>query len=175
MGHWEKDCWMKDPSKAPKKGTSSGRSRKPNPKGKGDSTLDSSITNKEIDLYSKSHEICDHASMTDKAAKVVAMIASKLGKTNTWYMDSGASDWICNAFHRFENYVRFARPMDIILGDNSTIPAYGMGTIHINTSQCMLVVKKVLFIPKIGVNLASISRIMQDGSTTVTFHANHCD
>ena len=61
------------------------------------------------------------------------------------------------------------------MGDNGTIPAYGMGTIRINTSQCTLVVRKVLFAPKIGVNLASISRIMQDGSTTVTFHANHCD
>ena len=83
MGHWEKDCWMKDPSKAPKKGTSSGRSRKPNPKGKGDSTSDSSTINKEVDLYSKSYEICDHASMTNKATKAVAMMASKLSKTNT--------------------------------------------------------------------------------------------
>src|SRR5947209_2187276 len=113
---------MKDPSKAPKKGTSSGRSRKPNPKGKGDFTLDSFTINKEIDLYNKSYEIYDHASMTDKATKTVVMMASKLGKINTWYMDSSASDWICNAFHHFENYVRFARPMDVILGDNSTIP-----------------------------------------------------
>ncbi len=92
-GHWEKDCYIKDPSKDPRnngkrsnpkgKGSSSG---KPNPKGKGNS-LDS---NKEVDICNESEVLLDsimlldhrYASVMKEAAKAVAMMASKLGKTN---------------------------------------------------------------------------------------------
>jgi hypothetical protein len=86
-----------------------------------------------------------------------------------WYVDSGASDWICNDRATFCSYQAFRVPRSIILGDNSSVQAEGYGSILLSTPEALIRVDNVLLGTKMGINLISVKRLTQKGSR-VTFY-----
>lgn len=84
-----------------------------------------------------------------------------------WYSGAGEHmtanrDWI-------KNY----RPvpdgaMEIVLGDDSTVPVAGIGTVYVlNEYNRWIAVEPVLHVPKLKRNLFSISEVEEKGYTVV--------
>ena len=81
-----------------------------------------------------------------------------------WYIDSGASDWICNDVTVFNPFTTFQTPRQISLGDHTEIPAIGYGSITIETELVNLAVNMALFAPEMGLNLVSVPRLIERGA-----------
>ena len=90
-----------------------------------------------------------------------------------WYIDSGATDWICKDYSRFSEYHPFRSPRSIRLGDNSIVPSPGYGVVEIETKSSILRVSNVLYAPKMALNLASSSRMIEKGCS-VNMTPNRC-
>jgi hypothetical protein len=82
-----------------------------------------------------------------------------------WHLDSGASDHFCNDKSAFLEIQRLPKPIQVRIGDNSTVPAVGIGTILLSVTgkQRKIQLSKVLYIPAIGTNLLSVSKLTDIG------------
>ena len=97
---------------------------------------------------------------------------------DSWWLDSGCSQhmtWVRNDFSSFQ---KFKSPLDIILADRSIVHAIGRGDVYVNlvdksNNAFPIVLKNVLFIPKLRKRLVSIS-IITESRKEVTFRNNTC-
>jgi len=153
-GHTDDKCWVKHPELKP---------------------IRNHKQSKELELCPivPTPDPMPTTSLTPARAMRTALRAPILGR-NTWYIDSGASDWMCKDHFLFKDYIRFIDPMQILMGDDSHIYAYGKGTVVIKTEYCSMRVKSVLFAPKLGVNLLSVRRITEREDTEVIFRKRTC-
>ena len=87
-----------------------------------------------------------------------------------WVLDSGATGHMCCSREDFGSLVKLPKDKKVYMGDESEVPAYGVGTVELNTN---LVLKGVLYVPDFTVNLCSVSTLDRDG-LTVTFGNMHC-
>ena len=87
-----------------------------------------------------------------------------------WVLDTGATGHMCCSREDFESLVKLPKDKKVYLGDRSEVPAYGVGTVELNTN---LVLKGVLYVPNFTVNLCSVSTLDRDG-LTVTFGNMRC-
>ena len=87
-----------------------------------------------------------------------------------WVLDSGATGHMCCSQEDFGSLVKLPKDKKVNMGDRSEVPAYGVGTVELNTN---LVLKGVLFVPDFTVNLCSVSTLDRDG-LTVTFGNIRC-
>ena len=85
------------------------------------------------------------------------------GRRSSWYVDTGCTDHICNDKHAFTSYTPVQRQIRTASGD---VAAQGIGGVEIetllpdgNTSRIML--KNVLYVPKVFANFISGSRMSQ--------------
>ena len=51
-----------------------------------------------------------------------------------WHLDSGATDYICNDKSAFLRIRRLPKPIQVRIGDNSIVPAVGIGTVLLSTT-----------------------------------------
>lgn len=58
-----------------------------------------------------------------------------------FYLDSGASEHICNDVNLFRNYLKLKETKQIKIGDGTSIIAIGIGTIYL---QSYIMVKNIL-------------------------------
>jgi transposase InsO family protein len=91
--------------------------------------------------------------------------------------DSGASVHMTPSRHRLTNY-RAIQPRGITAANNQTLDAVGMGDMHVevpngSNRSTRVLVKDVLYVPKLGPTLISIGRIAQAGHA-VQFHQKEC-
>ena len=87
-----------------------------------------------------------------------------------WVLDSGATGHMCCSREDLGSLVKLPKDKKVYMGDGSEVPAYGVGTVELNTN---FVLKGVLYVPDFTVNLCSVSTLDRDG-LTVTFGNMHC-
>lgn len=92
-----------------------------------------------------------------------------------WYLDSGATDWICNSRESFVTYTPFDVPRPIILGDGSHVDAEGSGTIVLETPQSIITLRDAIYSSKMMVNLISIRRLTEKGIARLSFEHDYCE
>ena len=85
--------------------------------------------------------------------------------------DSGTSRHMSGFFHRLTNYVKIP-PIPILTADKRSFQAIGKGDMYVylpngDKSNSRILLKDVLYAPKMGITLVSISRIAKAGSTVV--------
>ena len=85
--------------------------------------------------------------------------------------DSGTSRHMSGFFHRFINYSK-VEPIPIITADKRTFQAIGKGDMYVylpngDKPNSRILLKDVLYTPRMGITLVSISRIAKAGSTVV--------
>jgi hypothetical protein len=81
-----------------------------------------------------------------------------------WHLDSGATDHICNDKAAFTDIKRLPKPIQIRIGDNSTVPAVGIGTVQLLASKNRKIqLTGVLYVPTIRTNLLSVSKLTDKG------------
>ena len=91
--------------------------------------------------------------------------------------DSGTTRHMSGFFHRLINYIDID-PVPIITADKRSFHATGKGDMYVhlpnrNKPNSRILLKDVLYAPKMGITLVSISRIAEAGSTVV-FTGNVC-
>ena len=80
-----------------------------------------------------------------------------------WHLDSGATDHICNNKGAFLNIQQLPKPIQVQIGDNSIVPAVGIGAVLLASKNRRIQITDVLFVPAIGTNLLSISKLTDKG------------
>jgi hypothetical protein len=70
-----------------------------------------------------------------KPDEVVMVSCNRALKSNDlldkWIVDSGVSRTMCSHHDWFQSFTAFAKPSEVVLGDNSSIPAIGTGHVHV--------------------------------------------
>ena len=85
-----------------------------------------------------------------------------------WIIDSGTSCNMCAHRNWFHHYSTLASPMDIVLSDDSTIQATGVGRIsvhmHAEGKSLPMVLQDVLHVPELHGNLLLVLHVAKRGS-----------
>ena len=85
-------------------------------------------------------------------------------ESRTWLLDSGATSHMTNRRDWFSSFSD--RTGEITIGDGSTVPIRGSGTISIfRTSLDMRYFSNVLYVPDLGFNLLSVSSLTKQGAS----------
>ena len=95
---------------------------------------------------------------------------------SAFLFDSGASDPISSNLNNFLNWKRLSKPIQIRIGQNSTIPAICIGTIllQLNTGH-KLKLGNALYAPRLGCNLLSIGELIAPSSRyAINFDDEFC-
>jgi Pol polyprotein/LTR polyprotein gag-polypeptide-like protein/gag-pre-integrase-like protein/integrase-like protein len=94
-----------------------------------------------------------------------------------WITDSGVSCTMCSNQSWFTQYTPLNPPIDVALGDNSTIPTIGVGRVH----TCMhtegkwndVIIQDILFVPDLHGNLLSVVQLTSWGAE-IHFRDHFC-
>jgi transposase InsO family protein len=97
--------------------------------------------------------------------------------SNKWIMDSGASRTMCSRREWFTHYVPLQSPINVVLGDESSIPAPGVGRITVRmraeNKWTHSIFQDVLYVPNLHGNLLSVPHLADCGAE-VSFKGKHC-
>lgn len=112
----------------------------------------------------------DSSSSESEGAGVVihALSASESEQRDAWIIDSGATCHMCHNKELFIKLETLKQPLEVILGDGRARSATAKGNVVLNmllpngkTTRCEL--QEVLYVPKLSLNLLSISKATQKG------------
>lgn len=108
-----------------------------------------------------------------KRFNVCAMNGNNLSKKNNdWFLDSGSTGHLCNDRNMFISMNEYK--CDIQIADGNNVTSEGKGDIKLKCgSSESLTIKNVLFVPKLAMNLLSISQIVSRGNSVI-FDKNGC-
>ena len=98
---------------------------------------------------------------------------------NEWYIDSAASSHMVNDKDSLHDYKHFEEPSNVLLGDNTCIPAVGQGKIDFtstdsNGNESDLNLEPVLYVPALAKNLISVRSITENEDAVVVFDRENC-
>ena len=99
-------------------------------------------------------------------------------KSNSWIVDSGCTNYMCNSKSAFKFLKQLDCPVQIEVGNGKFVVGTGKGDVelklslpHGETKVCTL--KSVLFVPDLAYNLISVSQISEFGKIA-TFNNVTC-
>ena len=94
-----------------------------------------------------------------------------------WWIDSGASQHMTFIKKGMENFEAFKQPLNIQLADNSQVKSFGKGDVRVpimnGNERVNLLLKDVLFIPKLKNKLFSLPAAIEKGAN-VEFSGQSC-
>lgn len=82
--------------------------------------------------------------------------------TSSWCIDSGATAHMCGNRDSFTTFRQYSDKISLA-SNNNFITAEGIGDVEIKTSNDSLILKNVLFVPKLIGNFLSVSRAIEGG------------
>ena len=107
----------------------------------------------------------------------IALKSSNPIADKNWWIDSGASQHMTHQRESIEKFSSFENPHKIRLADDSVLISYGKGDVRLivkdKTENVKLILKDVLFVPKIQNKLFSLPAITEKG-VTVDFDGESC-
>ena len=97
---------------------------------------------------------------------------------DSWWVDSGCSRHMSGDQNDFEEIEELEKPVNVKLADKSFIPAEGKGSVRIllvdeNGQKVPVLLKNVLYVPKLKKKLVSVS-MFDDNGATVIFKNGGC-
>lgn len=109
-------------------------------------------------------------SNSDRDITLIASVYSCNTKINSWIIDSGASQHMCNNKEMFLNLTDLSSSITVEIGDGRSLLAVGIGSVplKLNLSDAVknCTLEEVLFVPELSHNLLSISRVTKGGKIT---------
>ena len=107
----------------------------------------------------------------------VALEVNEGSCKDNWLIDSGASQHMTPDKRGLTKFERFSKPVEIKLADNSVLYSYGKGDVYITTydgdKKVTILLKEVLYVPKIQHKLLSLSSMTEKGAQ-VEFIGQSC-
>ena len=103
----------------------------------------------------ESQEHSASASLADSHGLMTKRESIEYAQGN-WFIDSGATDHMSNDQGDFFSLKRLHRTVRVVLGDNTAVYAYGIGSIYLNTQVYLT---HDLYVPDLGTRLLSVSAV----------------
>ena len=92
--------------------------------------------------------------------------------SNYWIIDSRATDHMCNSISLFKNLKNIdGSRIEVLIPDGSKLRITKIGDISLNNN---LVLKDVLYVPKIRFNLISVHKLCTDNYISLIFSSFGC-
>lgn len=104
--------------------------------------------------------------------KALLTALSIVVKTDTWCIDSGATNHMCNNRNVFNDFVSIC-PIEVNVANGEKLLAIGQGNIKVKLRDCVKTISSVYFVPKLTANLLSVSAMTRKGFT-VLFDSKVC-
>lgn len=115
-------------------------------------------------------KLSQHYSLNDNIA---FHSRSQQESSDSWILDSGATQHMCNDKSQFSNFKPFTT--SITIADNTKINATGKGNVRILTKiGTIITLLDVLYVPQLASNLLSISRAVLNPDVRVIFTNEDC-
>lgn len=93
----------------------------------------------------------------------------KAAKSDAWYVDSGATEHMCNRIEWFEQYNEFQNKVPVTIGNGSIMHGIGSGIIKVlsftGEKWIPKTLNKVLYVPNGYVNLFASNKALDNGHT----------
>ena len=90
---------------------------------------------------------------------------------NHWVIDLGATNHMTHASQYFSTYTSCPSSGKIIVANGSLAIVAGLGDIYVTPS---LILKNVLYVPKLSANLVLIQKLIEDLKCYEIFHPSYC-
>ncbi|KAL5851107.1 hypothetical protein ACOSQ3_006225 [Xanthoceras sorbifolium] len=107
-----------------------------------------------------------------QSGNTLTALSVKQVKTRPWIVDSGASDHMTSDSSLISDFQPCSNGLTVKIADGSVSQVTGTGSVKISDS---LVLKSVLFVPKLDCNLLSITKLTKDCNCMVKFVHNLCE
>ena len=84
--------------------------------------------------------------------------------TGTWWVDTGATDHVCNSLQGFQETRRLAEgEITVYMGNATKVAAIAVGDIYLSyDGNKTLVLRNSLYVPTFRKNLISVSKLYMD-------------
>lgn len=113
----------------------------------------------------------DQAYQAENNLKQAALATSGYTSDTNWYVDTGATDHITNDLERLTTRERYTGTDQIQVANGAGLSISHIGNSLISGSS--LVLKHILYVPKINKHLISVQRLASDNNAVVEFHPNY--
>ena len=118
------------------------------------------------------------AEKDEKSGDEVALKSCNKSYESHWWIDSGASQHMTHDKQSLQNYSEFDKPIEVKLADNNVLHSFGKGDVSLKISDgkemVTVVLKNVLFVPKLKNKLFSLPSVIDKGAT-VEFKGQFCE
>lgn len=114
----------------------------------------------------------DQAYQAEDNIKQAALATSGYTSDANWYIDTGATDHITSELDRLTTRERYTGTDQIQVANGSGLSISHIGNSLIPGSSRSLVLKHILYAPKINKHLISVKRLASDNDAFVEFHPN---
>jgi transposase InsO family protein len=109
----------------------------------------------------------EFTSQFEQEFSLVAGLSSSTTSSVVWYIDSGASRHMTGVRSQFSELTERTLETDVVLGDDRTVSAAGVGTVIFQRESLPLKLCDVLYVPGLTWNLVSVSTIEDRGYEVV--------
>ena len=96
----------------------------------------------------------------------MALLSSLAGSQEGWLVDSGSTHHMCNTRSQMKEVRRAKECKKVILGNSTSTKVSSVGTVDLEVmvgrKKSRITLEDVLFVPKLRVNLLSVSCLMRD-------------
>jgi len=106
-----------------------------------------------------------------QTGKISQTFLSRSQPAGYWIVDTGASDHMTGSMNVLEDYDKCNSKINVWVADGKMSPAVGKGTVCLPN----MILKSVLYVPKLTYNLLSVSKLTKDMNCVVTFFSSHCE
>ncbi|KAH9627855.1 hypothetical protein HF086_001751 [Spodoptera exigua] len=117
----------------------------------------------------------DHEKQTKhekpKSKALVTALSVKVN-SNVWYIDSGATNHMCNSRDMMVS-CNPNKTVDVSVANGERLSTAGLGEVEIKLKDCVRTISETYYVPNLSTNLLSVSAMTRKGYV-VTFNRNSC-
>lgn len=106
-----------------------------------------------------------------KSKALVTALSVKV-HSNVWYIDSGATNHMCNSRDMMVS-CNPNKTVDVSVANGERLSTAGLGEVEIKLKDCVRTISETYYVPNLSTNLLSVSAMTRKGYE-VTFNRNSC-
>ncbi|KAL2921578.1 Retrovirus-related Pol polyprotein from transposon TNT 1-94 [Bienertia sinuspersici] len=125
-----------------------------------------------INMLNAQKETQEQNNVSENAALVAGKFCMLSHNSNSWIIDSGATDHMCHNLTLFTSY-ELVKESDsfITIPDGGKVQVTHVGEVKLSEH---IILKKVLFVPSFQFNLISVPKLCLDNSCSIQFTPSTC-
>lgn len=125
-----------------------------------------------LNQNNRSQEKKNKNNWTPRENKSLLTALSVKMKNDSWYIDSGATNHMCNDKQMMFDF-QCLKPLDVSVANGEKLATGGQGKVQVNMKGVLKTISNVYYIPKLSGNLLSVSELCRKGYV-VKFNDKGC-